>query len=363
MGVNISELVQSSRYKNFMKYLYGWGASIVLVGALFKLQHWPGAGIMLTVGMLTEAVIFFFSAFEPIVEEVDWSLVYPELAGITDDAHLAHSRGAIDPMMLENVISSALSKANLVASAPAPARAPERESKPAPAPAAPVAAGQTGAFVFTQKFNDMLEKAEISPELFMKIGSGLDRLSQASNGIARISEAVAASETFTHNMQRAGNAVGKFAQSYEESGALVSRASKVLSDSFSGTASSVDESGKALAKGVKEIVESMNTKLGTASSTVGDGVTKSAEHIAALNKNLGSLVAQHELQVRNMEKRTKESEALSNGIEDMLRQLSQTAQDSRKYGESVAKLNENVSKLNAVYGNMLSAMGSVNSGR
>ena len=73
MGFNISEIVQGSKYKNLMKYVYGWGASVVLLGALFKLQHYPGAGIMLLVGMITEAIIFFLSAFEPIVEEVDWS--------------------------------------------------------------------------------------------------------------------------------------------------------------------------------------------------------------------------------------------------------------------------------------------------
>ena len=63
-----------------MAYLYGWGASIVILGALFKIQHYPGAGLMLIIGLGTEAVIFFFSAFEPLHEELDWGLVYPELA-------------------------------------------------------------------------------------------------------------------------------------------------------------------------------------------------------------------------------------------------------------------------------------------
>src|SRR5437899_2049123 len=72
----------SKGWKKFMAKLYGFGASVVIIGALFKIQHWPGAGIMLTVGLGTEAVIFFFSAFEPIHEDIDWSLVYPELAGL-----------------------------------------------------------------------------------------------------------------------------------------------------------------------------------------------------------------------------------------------------------------------------------------
>ena len=70
------------KWKNFMAKLYGFGASIVIIGAMFKIMHWPGAGPMLVIGLSTEAVIFFFSAFEPPHEEVDWSLVYPELAGM-----------------------------------------------------------------------------------------------------------------------------------------------------------------------------------------------------------------------------------------------------------------------------------------
>lgn len=55
----MSKLLESRGYKVFMSRVYGIGATIVLVGALFKLTHWPGANLMLTVGLLTEAVIFF----------------------------------------------------------------------------------------------------------------------------------------------------------------------------------------------------------------------------------------------------------------------------------------------------------------
>ena len=68
-----------------MSKLYGIGASIVIIGALFKIQHWPLATIMLSVGLITESLIFFISAFEPLHEEIDWSLVYPELAGFPEE--------------------------------------------------------------------------------------------------------------------------------------------------------------------------------------------------------------------------------------------------------------------------------------
>ena len=84
----IDNLVRSKGYKTFMGYLYGWGAAVVIIGALFKIMHWPGANIMLIAGMGTETVIFFLSAFEPPHKEWEWSLVYPELAGMIDENEL-----------------------------------------------------------------------------------------------------------------------------------------------------------------------------------------------------------------------------------------------------------------------------------
>jgi gliding motility-associated protein GldL len=101
----------SKRFKNFMAKLYGFGAAIVIVGALFKLQHWTGAGLMLTIGLSVEAIIFFFSAFEKPHEEPDWSLVYPELAYMKDPEEGLEASGrqqADTPVKeLDNMLSNA----------------------------------------------------------------------------------------------------------------------------------------------------------------------------------------------------------------------------------------------------------------
>jgi gliding motility-associated protein GldL len=67
--------------KKAMNFAYGMGAAVVIIGALFKLMHWPGASLMLIVGLGTEAFIFGLSAFDSPEDELDWTLVYPELAG------------------------------------------------------------------------------------------------------------------------------------------------------------------------------------------------------------------------------------------------------------------------------------------
>ena len=80
----LEKITQAKWYKVMMPKLYGWGASIVILGALFKINHYDYAEEMLFAGLGMEAIIFFFSAFEKTPEETDWSLVYPELEYMSD---------------------------------------------------------------------------------------------------------------------------------------------------------------------------------------------------------------------------------------------------------------------------------------
>ena len=78
-------MAQSKSTKKLFNMAYGLGASVVIIGALFKILHWEfgplTGGLLLAIGLITEALIFAISAFEPVDDEYDWSLVYPELNG------------------------------------------------------------------------------------------------------------------------------------------------------------------------------------------------------------------------------------------------------------------------------------------
>lgn len=94
--MSIQELVESPGYKKVMAYVYGWGAAVAIVGALFKIMHFPGAGVMLVAGLGVEALIFFLSAFEPPHAMPDWTLVYPELLGLDEEPEIGartHNKG------------------------------------------------------------------------------------------------------------------------------------------------------------------------------------------------------------------------------------------------------------------------------
>jgi len=85
--------------------IYGLGAAIVIVGALFKIQHWPYGSEILTIGMIVEALVFTYSAFEKQQAETDWSLVYPELAG---GQSLSGKKKKEEPKDAEGILSKKL---------------------------------------------------------------------------------------------------------------------------------------------------------------------------------------------------------------------------------------------------------------
>lgn len=160
----MSKLLESRGYKVFMARVYGWGATVVLVGALFKLTHWPGANVMLTVGLLTEAIIFFFSAFEPPHVEPDWSLIFPEFTmmyhGVEGQGSTNFGGGA--------------------------AQAKKSDSS-----------------AEMQKLDEMFEKAHVNQQTLDRLGEGINKLAQNASQMAEISGAVAATHGYTEAMQKA----------------------------------------------------------------------------------------------------------------------------------------------------------------
>jgi gliding motility-associated protein GldL len=289
--MSLAELVQSSGWKNFISKLYGLGASVVIIGALFKIQHWPLAGPMLTLGLLTEAVIFFFSAFEPLHEEIDWSLVYPELAGIPEDEtpEIA-SRGGKYQVGGGGGIGGGVGSVALA------------------------------------KFDEMLEKSEISPDLFQKLGVGMKKLSESTANMNSMGDVSAASSKYMNTINTANDSLGK------------------LSDSYQSTTKMVNDSNSTY----RAMADSL--------SVIEVGGKSYQQQLESLNKNLSALNAVYELQRKGADDHLKESDSLYKGIQGLMKDLSDSAGDTKKYREQITKLNDNLSALNNVYGNMLAAM-------
>ena len=153
-------------FSTIMPKVYGIGAAVVIVGALFKIQHYEGAGIMLGVGLTVEAIIFFLSAFEPKHPEPEWSSVYPELA---DDYE-----------------------------------------GPAAAKAIPKQAGGSA----TQQLDQMLDKAKVGPELIESLGKGMKSMADSAAKMGNLSDAAVATNDYAINVKKASSSLLEMNKSY-----------------------------------------------------------------------------------------------------------------------------------------------------
>ena len=153
--------LSSPKGKKIVGYAYGLGAAVVIVGALFKILHLPGASVVLTIGMGTEAFLFALSAFEDPHKEYHWDLVFPQLEG-----------GEGGPIM----------------GAAAPAAAKSGNS-----------------------IEDIANAGKLSESDAQKLNEGIRKLSETASQIADVTAAVSASSNYARNMNAASDAISAFA--------------------------------------------------------------------------------------------------------------------------------------------------------
>ena len=140
---------------------YGLGASVVIIGALFKILHWEigplTGGLLLSVGLITEALIFAISAFEPVDDEYDWSLVYPELA---NGEVKASNKNAV------------------------------KES-------------QESEGLLSRKLDELLKEANIDAELFSSLGQSIKSFEGAAKNIAPTTDAIQHTKRYSEELSHA----------------------------------------------------------------------------------------------------------------------------------------------------------------
>ncbi|WP_293893082.1 gliding motility protein GldL [Flavobacterium sp.] len=148
--------------KKAMNFAYGMGAAVVILGALFKITHiefgFITGNLMLTIGLVTEALIFGLSAFEPVDNELDWSLVYPELAGGEAKARKVKSEDATDAQGL-----------------------------------------------LSQKLDAMLKEAKVDSALMESLGNSIKNFEGAAKAISPTVDAVASTKKYSEEMTKAAS--------------------------------------------------------------------------------------------------------------------------------------------------------------
>ena len=218
---------KSFLYDDVMPKVYGIGAAVVIIGALFKILHWKGADYMLMVGLGTEAVIFFLSAFQPHQSDHDWSFVYPEL-----------SEG-YDSSTNDNRLRDTKSQSNGL----------------------------------TAKLDDMLKNANVTPEALTNLGQGLNRLSATTAQLGQLGDATNVTDEYTKKVRTAADSLDKINVAYSNTAAAITSLADATGD----------------AKEYHQQVQNVTKNLGALNAVYEMELQDANTHLKSMNQFYGTL--------------------------------------------------------------------------
>ncbi len=318
--MSLTEFVESPAYKKIMGKVYGIGAAVVLAGALFKIMHYPGAEIMLLLGMGTEIIIFFLSAFEPPHEMPDWSLVYPELVGLEPNHKYQSGSGG------------------------------------------------------GSELQALIQTGNIDEKTVAQLSDGIKKLGNTSSQLADLSDASLATQSYMQNIQSASESVGKFGNVQAKTTKVLEDSTNNLASSYTATASAISESGQKVANDMitsgKGLIDGMNksgesltnayTALNASIKEDIQGISENGkkynDKLNEVNGNLASINSIYELQLKSSKTQVEATGNLNSGLKEISTYLKESVDGAKDYRDQVALLNKTVGELNTIYGNMLSAM-------
>ena len=293
--------LESKQGKVVLHKTYSWGASIVIIGALFKIQHYPGANAILPVGLGVEAAIFLLFGIQKPHEEVDWSLVYPELAGMHGDEEAKEEKkGSI-----------------------------------------------------TEQLDDMLEEAKIGPELLESLANGMRSLGENASKMGNIADASIATGDYVTSINSASKNIGDLARN---SGKAAESLEGMVGTDVGGATRDYINNVKNVTENMGELSASSSKasellrELSTAnSSTYVDQMDKMSENVASLN-------AVYELQLQASNNQVNAAGQLFDNMTKLVENVGDSLEDTKRYKEEMSQLTSHLESLNTVYGNMLTAM-------
>lgn len=299
MGLN--SFLESKNGKLLLHKVYSFGASIVILGALFKIQHYPGSNFFLNLGLGTETFIFFVFGLQKPHEDVDWSLVYPELSGMHgEETEKEEKKGSI-----------------------------------------------------TEQLDDMLEEAKIGPELMESLEKGMRSLSETAAKMTDIADASVATGDYVNNINSASKNIGD-----------LSKNSSKAAESLEGmVGTDVGGATRDYINNVKNVTESMG-ELSTSSNRASELLKELSasssnafiEQMEKMSENAVALNAVYEMQLQASNNQVNASGQLFETMSKLVQNVSESVEDTRRYKVEMSQLTQHLESLNTVYGNMLTAM-------
>jgi gliding motility-associated protein GldL len=263
---SIALFFETTTGKYVKNLIIGVGAAVVLVGALAKLEHWPIARMMLTIGMLTEAFIFLLLGFLPPHKDYYWERYYPN---ITENPHVeAYQKGI--KFTPQNMALG----------------------------------GGAGGASATAELDKMLSDAEINPANLRKLNENFQKFGETVNQVKDVSNVVAATNDYTAKTKEAASALTSMKDTFLNAGTAMASFNSASEDTakFHGQVQVLTKNLTSL-NGIYEMelkeannhLKNMNKFYGNlvaateAMSSSADDANKAKDQIAALARNLTSL--------------------------------------------------------------------------
>ncbi len=300
----MAKIFQTKAYKVVMGYVYGWGAAAVIIGALFKIMHFPGAGVVLTIGMAVEAVIFFLSAFEPAMIHFDWARVFPILG---------KDHTEWDPETKAQMPSMNMTQAG-------------------------------GAKTVNANVDLGLERSDLD-----KLKSGIQKIADSADHFA---EMAVDAPTIARRMN-------KVSTSMEELGERTQQMNKVLLESTDNLTAQIKSNCDKLAANIGESADRFGSFSRMIDEQVQQVKTNSenyAQQISSVSKNVSALNALYELQINETKNCVESYKGMQGDMKEMLENVSLSLDNAKLLKQESQQLASNVASLNSVYGNMLSVI-------
>lgn len=341
----LNRFLETPFFRRFMSVAYGLGASLVILGALFKINHYQGATEMLLVGMITEAIIFALSSLQKPHVEPDWSKVHPEFI---EDYHGVTP----DELMIQ--------------------KAPKR----------------SGNNQMTQ-LDLMLKDVNLDEGVIQRLGTGLTKLSESATKLNDLTNASIATQDFVSNMKTASQSVSTLSKTYTDASLAINKevvatnelTNRVqeVSNAATGLRGAYGDAARIFKDDIRASEEFSQTirsasesaaKLSQSYFQSADRIAKTIEdlrgsaennevfnqQLSKLSNNLASLNKLYELQLTNSDIQSQASAKLGQTLEKFLSNLEESSTKTVQYQREMDTLTKRMASLNSVYGNMLSAM-------
>lgn len=227
---SVSLFFETDSGKYIKNLIIGLGASVVLMGALFKIQHWPGAGIMLTAGMVTEAFIFAMLGLLPPHKDYYWERFYP---GLDENPHVeAYRKGEkFDSHTVKGSPTASLDK--------------------------------------------MMEEAQMTPANIRRLGDNIQRFGQAAEQMKDITDVTAATGAYTQSAREAADALGQMKVTFQGATQTMSSFNNAADDTMK----------------FHQQVQVLSKNLGSLNQIYEVELSDANNHLKAMNKFYSNLVS------------------------------------------------------------------------